>query len=70
MFKARCAAGLLAVALAMTVTLMAEPAIAASAAEINRDVNAVLASMYATVPDTRQLASRAKAVLRPWASST
>ena len=63
MFKGRCAAGLLAVALAMTVTVAAEPAIAASAAEINRDVDAALASMYATVPDTRQLASRAKAVL-------
>ena len=63
MFKARRGAGLLAVALAMTVTIAAEPAIAASAAEINRDVDAALAGMYASVPDTRQLASRAKAVL-------
>ena len=63
MFKARRGAGLLAVALAMTVTIAAEPAIAASAAEINRDVDAAVAGMYAAVPDTRQLASRAKAVL-------
>lgn len=63
MFNARRGAGLLAVALAMTVTAAAEPAIAASAAEINRDVDTALAGMYAAVPDTRQLASRAKAVL-------
>jgi lipid-binding SYLF domain-containing protein len=63
MFKARRGAGLLAVALAMTVTIAAEPAIAASAAEINREVDAAVAGMYASVPDTRQLASRAKAVL-------
>ena len=63
MLKARLGAGLLAVALAMTVTISAKPALAASAAEINRDVNAALASMYAAVPDTRQLASQAKAVL-------
>jgi lipid-binding SYLF domain-containing protein len=63
MFNARRGAGLLAVALAMTVTVEAEPASAASAAEINRDVDAAVAAMYAAVPDTRQLASRAKAVL-------
>jgi lipid-binding SYLF domain-containing protein len=63
MLKARFGAGLLAVALAMTVTISAKPANAASAAEINRDVEAALASMYAAVPDTRQLASQAKAVL-------
>ena len=63
MFKARRGAGLLAVALAMTATVAADPAIAASAAEINRDVDAAVAGMYAAVPDTRQLASRAKAVL-------
>jgi lipid-binding SYLF domain-containing protein len=51
------------VALALTVTLTTDPAIAASAAEINRKVDAALASMYASVPDTRQLASRAKGVL-------
>lgn len=63
MFKARRAAGLLAVALAMTVTIPAGPAIAASAAEIDRDADAALANMYATVPNARDLANRAKAVL-------
>jgi len=63
MFKARLGAGLLAVALMLTVTIPVSPAIAASAGEINRDVDAALASMYAAVPDTRQLASQAKAVL-------
>lgn len=63
MLKARLGAGLLALTLAMTVTISAKPALAASASEINRDVDAALASMYAAVPDTRQLASQAKAVL-------
>ncbi len=63
-FKARRATGLLAVALAMTVTITANPAMAASAAEINRNVDAALASMYASVPEIRQLANRAKAGLQ------
>jgi len=63
MFKTRRGAGLLAVALAMTVTITADPAVAASAAEINRNVDAALASLYASVPETRQLTNRAKAVL-------
>jgi lipid-binding SYLF domain-containing protein len=63
MLKARFGAGLLAMALAMTLTVSARPAVAASAAEINRNVDEALASMYAAVPDTRQLASQAKAVL-------
>ena len=63
MLKARLGAGLLAVALAMTVTISAKPAFAASAAEINREVDAAVASMSAAVPDTRKLASQAKAVL-------
>lgn len=63
MFKAPHGAGLLAVALAMTATITASPAMAASAAEINRNVDAALTSMYASVPETRQLANRAKAVL-------
>lgn len=63
MLKARLGAGLLAVALAMTVTISAKPALAASAAEINREVDAAVASMSAAVPDTRKLASQAKAVL-------
>jgi lipid-binding SYLF domain-containing protein len=63
MLKARFGAGLLAMALAMTLTVSARPAIAASAAEINRNVDEALASMYTAVPDTRQLANQAKAVL-------
>jgi len=63
MLKARFGAGLLAMALAMTLTVSARPAIAASAAEINRNVDEALASMYTAVPDTRQLAKQAKAVL-------
>ena len=63
MLKARLGAGLLAVALAMTVTISAKPALAASAAEINREVDAAVASMSAAVPDTRKLAGQAKAVL-------
>ena len=63
MLKARFGAGLLAMALAMTLTVSARPAIAASAAEINRNVDEALASMYAAVPDTRQLANQAKGVL-------
>ena len=63
MFKTRLGAGLLAVALAITVTITAGPARAGSGAEIDRDVNAALANMYATVPNARDLANRAKAVL-------
>jgi lipid-binding SYLF domain-containing protein len=63
MLRTRRGAGLLAVALAMSVTITADPALAASAAEINRKVDAALASMYASVPETSQLASRAKGVL-------
>ena len=63
MFKSRFGAGLVAAALAMTATFTADRAIAASASEINRSVDRALASLYASVPATRQLASRAKAVL-------
>ena len=63
MGKTRFGAVLLVLALAMTVTITPERAIAASASEINRNVDAALSSMYASMPETRQLASRAKAVL-------
>ena len=55
--------GLLTVALAMTTTTMAGPALAASAAEIDRDVTAALRSLYASMPSARQLGSQAKAIL-------
>jgi lipid-binding SYLF domain-containing protein len=63
MFNLRLGAGLLAVALAINVTMTAGPAVAASRAEINRDVDAALAILYAKDPDARRLTSQAKAVL-------
>ena len=63
MVNLRLGAGLLAVALAISVTVTAQPAVAASKAEINRDVDAALAILYAKDPDARALAGRAKAVL-------
>jgi len=63
MFNLRLEVGLLAVALAINVTLTAGPADAASKAEINRDVDAALAILYAKDPDARTLTSQAKAVL-------
>ena len=63
MFNVRLGTGLLAVALALNVTLTAAPAAAASKAEINRDVNSALEILYAKDPDARTLASQAKAVL-------
>jgi lipid-binding SYLF domain-containing protein len=63
MRRMRPGAGLLAVVLAMTVTMTSGPAFAASAAEIDRNVTDALADLYAKTPNARQLASRAKAVL-------
>ena len=63
MFNLRLSASLLAVALALSVTMTAWPAVAASKAEINRDVDAALAILYDKDPDARALTSRAKAVL-------
>lgn len=61
----RMVGGLLALALcvALTVTLAARHAVAASPAEIDRDVDAALARMYDTVPNARHLGSQAKGVL-------
>ena len=50
-------------ALALIATLPARPALAASAAEITRDVNIALKRMYDTVPDSRNLGKQARAVL-------
>lgn len=65
MFKVRLAAGLLAMAFAMTtnLTMTAGPARAGSAAEIDRDVDAAIVNMYAAVPNARHLGGQAKAVL-------
>ena len=62
MLGARVAMGVLAV-LALTAAIGARPAAAASAAEINREVDAALAKLYADVPDARALAQRARGVL-------
>lgn len=61
----RLGAGLLAMVLAMTIslTMAAGPARAGSGAEIDRDVDAALTYMFASVPNSRPLANQAKAVL-------
>ena len=63
MRNARRVARLVALVLAVSATVGAGPALAGSAAEINRDVNAAMARLQANVPETRQLAAQAKAVL-------
>jgi len=64
MRNARLGAGLLAITLAFTVTAMtAQPAVAASAAEINREVDNALQIIYAKDPDARRLTNQAKAVI-------
>ncbi len=63
MLNARFIAGLLALALATTPPMITRPALAASAAEINRDANAVLAKLYQSKPDAKKLAAQAKAIL-------
>lgn len=57
----RFVAGLL--TLLAVVPLSVGSAVAGSAAEINRDVDAALAKLYASVPEARQLGNQAKAVL-------
>jgi lipid-binding SYLF domain-containing protein len=63
MVKARLGVSLLALALVMTSSLPPRPAVAASAAEINRDVDATLTKLYADVPDARALVQKARGVL-------
>ena len=63
MSKARLAAGLLALVLTVTQPLSARPALAASAAAINRDANAVMVKLYEKHPDAKKLAAQAKAIL-------
>jgi lipid-binding SYLF domain-containing protein len=59
----RLVATLLAVVSMLAVPLTARPAAAASGAEIDRNVDAALATMLANVPEARRLNSEAKAVL-------
>jgi lipid-binding SYLF domain-containing protein len=63
MVTVRFGAALLAMALTMTVTLPTRPAFAASGAEIDRDVNAALETLFAKTPNARTLANQAKGVL-------
>ena len=63
MLKARFTAGLLTLALATTPPMITRPAHAASAAEINRDANTVLAKLYQSKPEAKKLAAQAKAIL-------
>ncbi len=63
MLKARLVACLVALALAATPSLNPRPALAASAAEINRDANTALGQLYEKTPDAKKLAARAKAIL-------
>jgi lipid-binding SYLF domain-containing protein len=63
MVKARLVAGLLALALATMPSMNVRPALAGSTAEINRDANAALATLYEKTPDAKKLASRARGIL-------
>ena len=63
MLKARLVACLLSFALAATPSLNPRPALAASAAEINRDATAALGRLYEKTPDAKKLGARAKAIL-------
>ena len=63
MGKMRLVAVLLAMALLATTPLSGGSAGAGSAAEINRDVDAALSKLYATIPNARHLGAQAKAVL-------
>ena len=61
--RTRLEAGLLALVLTVTPAISARPALAASAAEINREANAVLAKLYEKHPKAKQMAAQAKAIL-------
>jgi lipid-binding SYLF domain-containing protein len=63
MLKARLVAGLLTVTLVTTPSLSARPALAASAADINRDANTALAKLYENIPEARPLGANAKGIL-------
>lgn len=63
MVTTRVGVSLLALALLAAPSTLSRPAMAASASQINRDVDAALAKLYAAVPDARSLVQRAKAIL-------
>jgi lipid-binding SYLF domain-containing protein len=55
--------GVLTLALAALLTLHAAPALAASASEIDRKATAALQKLYATTPEAKALAQKAKGIL-------
>ena len=63
MCKARLVAGLLTLLLVTAPWMGVSSALAASAAEINRDATAALAKLYEKVPEARALGAKAKGVL-------
>src|SRR5262247_1643340 len=63
MLTSRLAAGLLALVLVVMPPMTVRTALAASAAEINRDANTALAKLYQTHPDTKKLGAQAKGIL-------
>src|ERR1043166_1101516 len=63
MVQTRIAATLLALTLLVTTSMGTQTAVAASAAEINRDADAALSRLYADIPDARTLGEKAVAVL-------
>ena len=63
MRNARFGTALLALALTLATALTPGPALAASAAEIDRDVNRAIQDMYAKEPKSKALVARSKGVL-------
>ncbi|HMB35912.1 MAG TPA: twin-arginine translocation pathway signal protein, partial [Methylomirabilota bacterium] len=63
MCKARLVAGVLTLVFVMAPWVSASPALAASAAEINKDASAALAKLYEKVPEARTLGAQAKGIL-------
>jgi lipid-binding SYLF domain-containing protein len=63
MWQSRFAAGVMALALTALPAITPQMALAASAADINRDASTALARLYEKTPAAKQLATRAKAIL-------
>jgi lipid-binding SYLF domain-containing protein len=63
MLGTRIVAAILALVLAICGPFTAGPAVAASGASIDRDVDTALAKMYDSVPNSRQLGSQARGIL-------
>src|SRR5262249_33460069 len=63
MMKARLVSALPALDMSIAQSMAPTPAMAASAAQINKDANAVLAKLYEKHPDARKMAAQAKAIL-------